>query len=68
VTARAVAEQLCAKDGAMPPLVRPGLLELINQTRHGEARHEHLPAINADGSMLAGMIYLEDAITQVIAG
>ncbi|MCF8819169.1 hypothetical protein [Xanthomonas campestris] len=52
----------------MPPLVRPELLELINQTRHGEARHEDLPAINADGSMLAGMIYLEHAIAQVIAG
>ncbi|MEA9753411.1 hypothetical protein VDG03_20865 [Xanthomonas campestris pv. raphani] len=52
----------------MPLLVRTEVLELINQTRRGTARHEDLPAINADGSMLAGMIYLEDAIAQVIGG
>ncbi|MNN40315.1 hypothetical protein D3C81_1543860 [compost metagenome] len=49
----------------MPTFVRAELFQLTEHAGRGKARHEDLPAIDVDRTMLAGMIDLEDSITKI---
>jgi len=45
-------------------LVTPKLAKLINHGRRPEPRHENLPGVDADRTMLASMVDLHDSITE----
>lgn len=70
VTATALppaALQLSAKYGPMPLLVCAEPRQLIDHMSCGEPSHENLAGIDANGAMLAGMIDLDDAITEAFS-
>src|SRR3546814_8983111 len=57
--------QLRAKDGSVPLLVRAKLHELMDYFPSSESGHDDLAGINADCAMLASMIDLNDAVTEI---
>lgn len=59
--------QLSAKYGPVPLLVCAEPRQLIDHMSCGEPSHENLAGIDANGAMLAGMIDLDDAITEAFS-
>src|SRR3546814_1263567 len=57
--------QLRPKDGSVPLLVRVKLHELMDYFPSSESGHDDLAGINADCAMLASMIDLNDAVTEI---
>src|SRR3546814_4194801 len=53
------------KDGSVPLLVRAKLHELMDYFPSSESGHDDLAGINADCAMLASMIDLNDAVTEI---
>src|SRR5262249_4705184 len=51
-------------DGAMPAFVRLELGQLCQQIARRQSRDEQLPGIDADGTMLARMVDLEDSVAE----
>ena len=58
--------QLSAENGPMPLLVRPELSKLRDHTWSGKPSHEDLAGVDAYGSVLAGVIDLDDSVTEII--
>ena len=67
-TSSATPLQLCTEDLAVPFLMRPEFSELIYQVRRRKAGHDDLARVYVHGSMLAGMIDLNDAASEVACG
>ena len=58
--------QLSAKNGPMALFVRPELSKLRDNTWSGKPSHKDLAGVDAYGSVLAGVIDLDDSVTEII--
>ena len=56
--------QLYVEKLAVPTFMCAEAIECIDQMRCGQAGHQDLAGVDADGTMLAGMIDLQDAVAE----